>query len=98
MGPSKMADSIALLFFVTSKSAMYLFSCIGVCNNITFFAIFVMALSTWLGEIEYQNLIDIDINQVIENNASESVTSNADQVENNDIDYFDIYTKVIYVM
>ena len=51
---------------------MYLFSCIGVCNNITFFAIFVMALSTWLdGRIEYQNLIDIDINQVIENNASE---------------------------
>ena len=40
----------------------------------------------------------MDINQVIENNASESVTSNADQVENNDIDYFDIYTKVIYVM
>ena len=58
-----------------------------------------MALSTWLdGRIEYQYLIDIDINQVIENNASESVTSNADQVENNDIDYFDIYTKVIYVM
>ena len=72
MGPSKMADSIALLFFVTSKSAMYLFSCIGVCNNITFFAIFVMALSTWLDlRIEYQYLIDIDINQVIENNASE---------------------------
>ena len=40
----------------------------------------------------------MDINQVIENNASESVTSNADQVENNDIDYFDIYIKVIYVM
>ena len=33
----------------------------------------------------------MDINQVIENNASESVTSNADQVENNDIDYFEIY-------
>ena len=38
----------------------------------------------------------MDINQVIENNASESVTSNADQVENND--NFDIYIKVIYVM
>ena len=40
----------------------------------------------------------MDINQVIENNASESVTSNADQVENNDIYYFEIYIKVIYVM
>ena len=40
----------------------------------------------------------MDINQVIENNASESVTSNADQVENNDIYYFKIYIKVIYVM
>ena len=38
----------------------------------------------------------MDIYQVIENNASESVTSNADQVENND--NFDIYIKVIYVM
>ena len=34
----------------------------------------------------------MDINQVIENNASESVTSNADQVENNDIYYFKIYS------
>ena len=40
----------------------------------------------------------MDIYQVIENNASESVTSNADQVENNDIYYFEIYIKVIYVM
>ena len=38
----------------------------------------------------------MDIYQVIENNASESVTSNADQVENND--NIDIYIKVIYVM
>ena len=38
----------------------------------------------------------MDINQVIENDASESVTSNAYQVENND--NFDIYIKVIYVM
>ena len=27
----------------------------------------------------------MDINQVIENNASESVTSNADEVENNEL-------------
>ena len=40
----------------------------------------------------------MDINQVIENNASESVTRNADQVENNDIDFFYIYIKVIYVI
>ena len=40
----------------------------------------------------------MDIYQVIENNASESVTSNADQVEINDIYYFDIYIKVIDVI
>ena len=52
-----------------------------------------MALSTWLdGRIGYQNLIDMDINQVIENNASDQLP---DQIENNDIDYFEIYIKVI---
>ena len=40
----------------------------------------------------------MDIYQVVENNASESATSNADQVESNDIYYFEIYIKVIYVM
>ena len=43
----------------------------------------------------------MDINQVIENNASESVTSNADEVENNELTLITlryIYIKVIYVM